>query len=91
MIRTWTVLKNMGGETEGIFTAICPFRPRRKEKAMKKYEEELKKYCDEQMEFKFADERQRKEWIFGAVEFAKRSGLIDGETSKELLEKYRAM
>lgn len=82
----------MAVAAEGIFTAIYPFRPRRKEKAMEKnYEEELKKYCDEQMEFKFADERQRKEWIFGAVEFAKRSGLIDGETSKELLEKYRAM
>lgn len=86
------VQKNMVIAAEGIFTAICPFRPRRKEKAMEKnYEEELIKYCDQQIGFEFAPKNIRKEWIFGAVEFARRSGLVAGDVANEIFEKYRAM
>lgn len=55
---------------------------------MKNYKEELEKYCEEQMNFKFASENQRKDWIFGAVEFAKRLRLVDEKTAKEIMKKY---
>lgn len=55
---------------------------------MDEYKEKLMEYCEEQMSFKFADERLRKNWVFGAVEFARRSGLIDEETANEILEGY---
>ena len=82
----------MAVAAEGIFTAICPFRPRGKEKAMKKYEKELVKYCDgivNSEDYKIEDfKKHAVDWMFGAINFSFAADLIDAETSERLLGQY---
>lgn len=55
---------------------------------MKDYKEELMEYCKNTMKAEYAGPNIRKDWIFGAIEFSYKTGLIDEKTFDELLYEY---
>lgn len=55
---------------------------------MKDYKKELMEYCENTIKTEYAGPNIRKDWAFGAIEFAYKSGLINEETFDDLLHKY---
>lgn len=56
---------------------------------MKDYRKELLKYCEITMKSDFTSPTTKKNWAFGAIDFAYGADLIDKTTYMELAEKYQ--
>ena len=50
--------------------------------------QKLEAYCEDVLSCKYCEEKQARNWAFGAIDFACNAGLITVEEFDELLEKY---
>ena len=61
----------------------CPW-----ERRMHMKEKELMEYLETTKKTEYAGQNVRKDWMFGAIEFAFKSGMINQETFETLLHEY---
>ena len=50
--------------------------------------QKLEAYCEDVLSCKYCEEKQARNWAFGAIDFACNAGLITVEEFDELLKKY---
>lgn len=54
----------------------------------KTFYEALLNYCEKTLQYDYMDEKTKREWIFGAIDFARSEDFINAEQFEEVLNKH---